>query len=154
MEELVAAFAIDWHLLVAQMINFAIVFCVLYFFAIKPIIVVLDERQKVIKKGLDDAAMSGALLAKTEQESAAIIQSATKEAGSIVKKAQDEVSASRQAEISKTKAELEALTIKSKQDLEKEKEVVISQIKGEIGDLVAAALEKVVAGKSKEDIDK
>ena len=55
MEELIQTFHIDWKLLIAQLINFAIVLFVLWKFAIKPLSKTMDKRTNDIEKSIDDA---------------------------------------------------------------------------------------------------
>lgn len=87
MSELIHQFGIDWRLLLAQAINFGILFFILYRFAYRPILATLEARRKKIEGGIVmseeakrrlDAAQTEreALLKKTEQESVAAIQHA------------------------------------------------------------------------------
>ena len=55
MESIISTFHIDWKIIIAQMINFVIVFVVLYIFALKPLSKLMKERGEKIAKGIDDA---------------------------------------------------------------------------------------------------
>ncbi len=55
MDSLVETFHLDVKLLIAQVINFAIVFLVLYYFALKPLLNVMNDRSAKIEKSLEDA---------------------------------------------------------------------------------------------------
>lgn len=87
MSELIHQFGIDWRLLIAQAVNFGILFFVLYRYAYRPILSTLEGRRKKIEEGVRmseeakrrlDAAQTEreALLKKTEQESITAIQNA------------------------------------------------------------------------------
>ena len=52
MEELIRNFGIDWKLLIAQAVNFFILFLLLKKFAYKPILQALKKRKDEIEKGL------------------------------------------------------------------------------------------------------
>ncbi|MDP2944107.1 MAG: ATP synthase F0 subunit B, partial [bacterium] len=80
MESLISTFHVDVRLLVAQLINFAIVFFVLYFFAFKPLVKVMADRSEKIDKSLKDADAIEKRLALTERERAEIIAAAKKQA--------------------------------------------------------------------------
>ena len=58
MDDLIKTFHIDWRLLTAQIINFAIVVAVLGFFAVKPLIKLMKERQEKIARGVEDANLA------------------------------------------------------------------------------------------------
>jgi len=55
MEELISTFHIEWQLIIAQLVNFAIVLFVLWKFAYNPILKTLNDRTKKIEKGVKDA---------------------------------------------------------------------------------------------------
>lgn len=87
MSELIKQFGIDWRLLVAQAVNFGILFFVLWRFAYRPMLQVFSERRKKIQEGmlmreeaerklLEAGREKEALLKKTEEESLALISRA------------------------------------------------------------------------------
>ena len=55
MESIIKTFHIDWKLMIAQIINFAIVVGIIWYFAIRPLIKKMTERTKTIEKSLEDA---------------------------------------------------------------------------------------------------
>ena len=55
MDSIISTFHIDWKIIIAQAINFVIVFAVLYFYALKPLSKLMKERSEKISQGLDDA---------------------------------------------------------------------------------------------------
>ena len=87
MAELFAAFGIDWKLLIAQSVNFLIVFGGLTFFLYRPLMRVLEAREEKIAQGVRDAEV---LREKIESEKTTIISSAHAEASQVVERAQEE----------------------------------------------------------------
>ena len=67
MQELITTFHIDWKLMIAQIVNFGLVFTLLYWLAAKPLSKLMKDRTKEITDGLDNAK-----LAKTEVANANI----------------------------------------------------------------------------------
>ena len=55
MADFFATFHIEGRLLIAQFVNFAIVFALLYFFVIKGLMKLMKGRTETIEKGLTDA---------------------------------------------------------------------------------------------------
>ncbi len=66
----------DWHIALANFVNFLIVFAVLHFLIFKKLAVTLEHRKLSIKKGLDDAEKGKHLLLNAEEEKASIIKDA------------------------------------------------------------------------------
>lgn len=56
MQQLLLNFGVNSKLLIAQVINFGILFYLLKRFAYKPILGMLQKREDIIKKGLEDAS--------------------------------------------------------------------------------------------------
>ncbi|PIR50188.1 F0F1 ATP synthase subunit B, partial [Candidatus Peregrinibacteria bacterium CG10_big_fil_rev_8_21_14_0_10_54_7] len=53
--ELLTKLGINWQLLLAQIVNFAIVVGVLSFFLYKPLLNLIDTRRERIRKAMEDA---------------------------------------------------------------------------------------------------
>src|SRR3989339_168099 len=68
MNEFIATFHIDWKLMIAQIINFALVFFVFYLLAAKPLGKLVKNRTEEIQMGLSDALKSRELLQKASEE--------------------------------------------------------------------------------------
>ena len=64
MDSIISTFHIDWKIIIAQMINFGVVFVVLYIFALKPLSKLMTERGEKIETGISDAKKSSKLLQK------------------------------------------------------------------------------------------
>jgi F-type H+-transporting ATPase subunit b len=82
--EALANLGIDWKLLVAQVVNFAVVLLVLKRFAYQPMLKLLDERTAKIEKGLADAENAGKKLSEIEIQEKAILMEARTEAKRIL----------------------------------------------------------------------
>ena len=61
MGPLLQAFGIEGHLLIAQLVNFGVLFVALMYLLYKPVMKTLDERRIVIAKGVEDAGDQGSL---------------------------------------------------------------------------------------------
>ena len=90
MEEIIKTFHIDWKLLVAQAVNFAIVVFALYKFAYKPLLKSMNERTAKIEQGLKNAELSQQELAKAETGRKEEIIKAKKEARKIIEEAMEQ----------------------------------------------------------------
>jgi F-type H+-transporting ATPase subunit b len=90
MSALLATFGIDWHLLLAQSINFIVLVIALTYFLYKPVLKMVRERERVVAKGVDDAREAAEQLAHAGTAAALVVSKADKEAEAIVKAARAE----------------------------------------------------------------
>lgn len=89
MQQLFAAFGLNWSLLIAQVVNFAIVLIALWYFLYKPVMAMLARRQEIVAKSVKDAAKIEELFARADGEAEARVQTADVEAEKIVANARE-----------------------------------------------------------------
>ena len=154
MESLISNFHIDIKILIAQLINFAIVFAVLYFFAFKPLVKMMGERSAKIDKSLKDADAIEKRLSLTEKERGEIISAAKKEATAIVAEASRRGEERRQDLIAKAKADIAQVINAEKDKIARDKEESLKEIKQEVADLVVLTVEKLLNEKMTGDKDR
>ncbi|MFA5359539.1 MAG: F0F1 ATP synthase subunit B [Patescibacteria group bacterium] len=144
MENIIETFHLDVKLIIAQIVNFTIVFLVLYWFAFKPLVKVMAERTSKIAKSLDDAKKIEEKLAETEKDFNQVISEAKKQANSILEKAAFDADIKKQAEIKRAKEEIGQIINQEKQKMQAEKAATLKEIKKEVADLVITSVEKVL----------
>ncbi len=144
MDELVKTFHIDWKLIIAQTINFAIVLGVLWYFAIKPLMKVMNKRSEDIEKSLKDAEEIEKKLKEASDTKEKIVIEAKKEAQIIMESVHKESDHAREEKLEQTREEVEKIVAKTKSDLEAEKDKIIKDAKSEVADLVVAASTKII----------
>lgn len=147
MNSLIDTFHIDWKLLLAQIINFAIVFAILYFLAIKPLVKVMQERSKKIEKSVNDAKEIEEKLIISENEYAQKMAEAKKEANLIIEKAALHAEEKRQDLLKKAKEEIGQIINEEKEKMQLEKAKTLREIKSEVSDLIIASIEKILEKK-------
>lgn len=144
MDSLISTFHLDLKLLIAQIINFAIVFAVLYYFALKPLFKTMAERTGKIEKSLDDAKKIEARLGQAEDEYREIVVKARQEAAAVMEKTGKEALERRDEMIARTKEEIGQIINSEREKIRAEKASTLKEIKAEVADLVAASLEKIL----------
>ncbi len=147
MDSLIETFHIDYKLLIAQVINFAIVFFVLYYFALKPLMQTMKDRTAKIEKSLDDAKRVEEKLSKTEEDYEKELAKAKKEANEIINKAGVVAEKKKKEMLSNAKDEIGNIINKEKEKMQQEKAKTIKEIKKEVANLVVASLEKILGEK-------
>jgi len=153
MQSIISAFHIDIKILIAQLINFAVVIFVLYRFAIKPLNKLMSERSQTIEKGLTDARANAETLLKTQAEYDKALAEARKEAADIFSKARKDVEKKKQEMMEDAKKEVAKVLAQGTAALDEEKRKMLDDAKKELVGLVASATEKVLTKGVSEKID-
>jgi F-type H+-transporting ATPase subunit b len=127
-----------------QVLNFTILAVLLYAWAYKPILKMLDTRRKKIAQGLEDARVAAEARANAEQEASKIISDAQSKAAQIVREATEraeaagnEVKAAAAAEAGK---EREATLA----EVQLERERILGELRSQVAALSIAAAQKLV----------
>ncbi|MCX6023232.1 MAG: F0F1 ATP synthase subunit B [Chloroflexi bacterium] len=130
--------------LVAQLINFGLLFLLLRAFLFKPIAGMLDERSRRIKESLDAAenmrrqASSAEAEVRTQieqarRESQGILQQASQLRDKMIEEAREEARAAAAAE-----------NDKAREQIRQERDAAMAQLRGQFVDLAVLAAEKVI----------
>lgn len=149
----IAALGIDWRALLFQVLNFSVLLVVLRLVAYKPILRILDARRVKIEESLKNAsdietmkqqmqAEQKALLTKTEKEAEAILDQTRQQSANMVKVAEQ------QAE-----ARTKQVVAQAQKQIAQETEVIKTQLKEELIEVVAKATAKVAGVKIDDEQD-
>jgi F-type H+-transporting ATPase subunit b len=149
MESIIETFHIDWKIIVAQAVNFAIVFVVLYVYALKPLSKLMGERADKIAKGIDDAKANSATLEKTKKEYEEILLKARAEAQKIFEEGKKEAMVKKENMISDAKTEVAGIIENGRKTLEADKVKMVEDAKKDLASLAMLAAEKIMAEKHK-----
>lgn len=144
MSEFIATFHIDWKLMLAQIVNFGLVFAALYLLAAKPLKKLMDDRTLEINTGLDNAkkaqiALDNANLVKEE-----IIHEAKDSAKVIIIQSQADGKEIVKEAKNKAVLEKEEIIKQAKIDAEKEKKIANEAVQKEASVLVAESVRKIM----------
>ena len=144
MDSFITTFHIDWKIIIAQAINFVIVFVVFYLLAYKPLKKLMQERSERIALGLDDAKANATLLANTQKEYDTVLAKARIEAHEIFQEGKATAQAKQDEMIETAKKDVEHMIASGKKMLEAEKAKMVEEAKKEIVSLVVKATEKLL----------
>lgn len=135
-ERIVTTFGVDWPHLIAQIISFCIVCAVLYRFAYRPILKMLEERRQQIAQGLANAEKIKAELAKTEAQRHEVMMRANTQATRLIEEAHAAAARVREQETRKAIAAAEQIMVKSRQAAAQDYARMLADLKSEMGRLV------------------
>lgn len=145
--EILAKLGIDWKLLIAQGVNFAILFFVLRRYAYKPMLDFLGSRAERIEQGIKDADTAKEKLVSVVAEEKSILKQARSEAKQILMEAeQDAKTRAREREV-EAEAKIKQLLADNEKQLAEEREKMLRDVRSEVVDLVTQSVEKVLLEK-------
>lgn len=145
MDSIISTFQIDWKIIIAQAVNFGVVFIVLYIFALKPLSKLMAERGEKIAKGVDDAKSNAVMLETTRQEYNKVIMKARIEANTIFQNGKKEAETKKNLMIEAAKVEVSGMIENGKKMLEVQKVKMIEEAKKKIVSLAMLATRKLIS---------
>ena len=134
----------------AQLVNFGLVLLVLWRFAYRPIVNMLEARSEKIEKSVKQAEEIEARMNASEVERDEMMKQARLTAQEVAKKAQEDAEARTKAMGEKARAEVEKIVVQGKAQLASEREEMLSQVRKEVAQMAILAAEKILG----ETIDK
>src|SRR3989338_10437651 len=144
MESIISTFHIDWKIIIAQAVNFGIVFTILYIFALKPLAKLMAERSERIAKGVSDAKKSNELLQKASEEYKQNAIKLRQLSIDAQKELQTDLEKLKTENLEKIKADNDEWMKKRKEQLEIDKKALIEGAKGEVMSIAILAAEKII----------
>jgi F-type H+-transporting ATPase subunit b len=148
MGQLFAAFGVDWHLLVIQLINFSLLLAALTYFLYKPILRIIDERREKIAESVRVANAAQQKLDDAKKESETMVGTAAKEAEGLVAAARARADEKGSEMMKEAQQRSDALMAEAKARAEEEKRRAIAESQREIARAAMMAAEKILREKS------
>lgn len=135
---------INLGFLLFQIFNFLVLMILMYAFAYRPIVNMLEKRKQKIAEGMEDARVASEARANAEKEAARIIAEAQNKASQTIREATDraeqaakDVRAAADAEIAKAREGVLA-------EAESERNRMLGDLRGQIAALSIAATQKLI----------
>lgn len=141
---------IELPVLLSQVVNFVILFGLLYLVAYKPIMKMLDERSKKVKESIEQTEIIKEQAMQAEQEVKKQIEAASKQGQEIIARAMRTGEEVRQKAQQEAKQEADALIARARQAIKAEQDEAIDELRKEFADLTILAAGKVIG----ESLDK
>lgn len=151
--DILKQFGVEPLLLIAQIVNFAILFLLLRKFLYGPILKVLEQRKNRIAQSLKNADEIEKKLLKTEEDREKKLEAATKESTKIVNEAASSAKQIIEEAHQKASDDITLMVKKAEESLKLERERLHQEIRQELSEIVATSLERIT-GKVLTDNDK
>ena len=130
--------------LIAQIVNFIILFGLLYLVAYKPIMRMLDERSNKVKESMEQAESVREQSERAEEEVKKRLEAAGKDGQEVIARAMRTGEDARQKVQQEAKKDAEALIEKARLEIQRERDEAIDDLRKEFTDLTIEAAGKVI----------
>jgi F-type H+-transporting ATPase subunit b len=135
---------INLGFLIVQIINFAIIFIVLYKWVYQPLTKMMEKRREIARQGLEDARIAAEARAHAEEEAAKVIQEAQTTAAQMVREANERAEKTAQEVINRADEEIERSREIARNEIEQERNRILGEMRGQISALAIAAAQKLI----------
>jgi F-type H+-transporting ATPase subunit b len=139
-----ASLGINMPVLLAQIINFVILFGLLYLVAYKPIMRMLDERSRKIKESMEQTEHIKQQAERAEVEAEKRIDAAAKEGQEVVARAVRTGEEVKKEAQQQARDEAEALIARARSEIQRERDEAIDDLRQEFADITIKAAGKVI----------
>ena len=139
-------FGFDPILFIAQIINFVIIFFVLKKVLYKPILEIINKRDKEIKKGLKDKEEAEILLRQAQEKETETLKAAQKKAEKIIADAVLEANELKANSEENAKKEAERILAQAHETISHEIKIAEDRLTNKIGTIAIGLLEKSLIG--------
>jgi len=134
----------DYGLQIWTLVAFVVLLALLVKFAFKPIGEALDRRGKAIKASLDEAEKQRADAKKLMEDYQKQLAQARAEAGKIIDEARTLSEKVRKDEIEKAKADIDAEKVRAQDEINRQKEKGVQELKDTVASLSVQIASKVI----------
>lgn len=148
MSELFAAFGINWKLLLIQAVNFGLLLSALSYFLYKPVLKIIDERQRKVAEGVRTAELAEKQLEDAKTESTQLVGDAAREAESLVAQARIRAEEKGLEVLRNAEARAKATMDDAAARAEEAKRAAIKKSEREIAQAAMLAAEKILREKT------
>ena len=138
------ALGIEWTLLLAQLVNFAILIVLLRAFLYQPVLKMLNARKERIAQSMKDAERVSAAAREAEQEKGKVLEQARREAQEIRAQATRDAEKIAQDVRARTDQEATDIRMKAQADAAKQADLALADANKQIADLAIMATEKLL----------
>ena len=139
-----ADLGINLPTLLAQIVNFVILFGLLYLVAYKPIMRMLDKRSKAVEESMKQTEYIKQQAAQAEEETKRRIEEASKEGQEVIARAVRNGEEVRQQAQQEARKDAESLIGRARTEIQRERDESIDELRKEFAELTILAAEKVI----------
>jgi F-type H+-transporting ATPase subunit b len=140
----IGALGLDPATVLVYLGNFAVLALVLYFFAYKKILGVLDERSNRIKESLEEADRVRAASLEQQASMQAALDEGRQEGQRVLQEAREAAERYRGEQQTQARAQAEEMLEHARSEIQTERDAAIEQVRAEFAGLAVIAAERII----------
>ena len=130
--------------MIVFLVTFLILLGILYVFAYKPILGVMDQRTDKIREGLEAADKAREEMARSQQDTQRQLTEARVEGQRLIEQARELAERYRVDERDRARQEADALITRARDDIQRERDAAVQELRSHFADLAMSAAERVI----------
>ena len=138
------ALGINLGFFLFQVFNFGVLAVLLYAFAYKPLVNMLEQRKQKIAQGYEDAQVAAEARANAEKEAEKVLADAQAQASQVIREATERAETAGREVIAEYEAEAEKAKKAALAEAAVERDRMLADVRGQIAALAMAAAQKLV----------
>jgi len=142
----IGTFGLNGKIFVAQLVNFTIVLLVLWRFAYRPIVNLIEQREEKIKKSVETAEEIEKRMKESEVERNQLLKDTRVQAQELLEKADAQIETRKKEMVDNARTEVEKVVVQGKQKIAAERDAMMSDVRKEIVGMAILAAEKILVG--------
>ena len=137
---------LGFHLpsLIVYIVNFVLLLVILYFFAYKRLLAMMDRRSERIRDGLEAADRAREEASHSQQQMEEKMAESRRESQRLLEQARETAERFRQEEQARAKEEVERFIAAAREDIQRERDRAVQEVRRHFAGLAISAAEKVV----------
>lgn len=136
--------SIDWNQVIWSIINFLVFFGLLAYFGWKPVLRMLEEREKKIAADLNHAENEREAAARARHEYEQRLREAQAKVEEMLTQAQATAAQLREQQLRQTQDEAAAILARAEQTIARERDEALAQLRREVADLAVEVARRVI----------
>jgi F-type H+-transporting ATPase subunit b len=130
--------------LIVYLVNFIILLGILFFFAYKPLIRLMDQRAERIRESLEAADQARQEAATSREAVEEALNEARQQGQRLLDQTREAAERYRAEEMDRARQEAENFVLRARAEIQRERDAAIEEVRSNFGDLAITAAERVI----------
>ena len=135
---------VNYASLIAYLVNFGILLAILYVFAYKPLLRLMDQRAERIRESLEAADQARQEAATSREAVEEALNEARQQGQRLLDQTREAAERYRAEEMDRARQEAENFVLRARADIQRERDSAIEEVRANFGDLAITAAERVI----------
>lgn len=140
----IGALGIDMGALIAYLVNFGLLLLLLYLFAYKPILAMLDQRASRIRNSLEEADKVRLDAQEQQASMQRTLDEGRQEGQRVLAEAREAAERYREQQQAQAQTEAEAMLERARSEIRSERDAALEQVRAEFAELAVTAAERII----------